>query len=86
MASETWVFSEEKAIEFHYMADKWLAFDNVPLTEFMRYVSVTVVDGPIDIDWQDRYGWTALTGTELENLIGEFVASFSRWDAKYRSE
>ena len=42
---------------------------NSPINEFMRLVGKAVVDGPVKIDWQDRYGWAQLTLLQFNSFM-----------------
>ncbi len=40
-----------------------------PINEFMHLVGKAVIDGPVRIDWGDRYGWAQLTLLQFNSFM-----------------
>ena len=89
MASETWVFSKEKFVTstvnlMPNTTDPMWAY-NESMVSVMAYLSAFVVDGPIDIDWQDRYGWTSLSMAQIHTLLDQASKVLSTWADEWTS-
>jgi hypothetical protein len=46
-----------------------------PINEFMHLVGKAVVDGPVPIDWTDRYGWSLLTLIQFNEFMQQADAA-----------
>ena len=73
---ERWIFDFSRLSETEIIG--WRAASDAPINEVMNLLRQRIVDGPIEIDWSDRYGWTQLTPNQLTDLIAQ--ASTALWD------
>jgi hypothetical protein len=74
--NEQWVFDFSTLTEAEITG--WRTAAEAPINDVMGLLKQRIVDGPIEIDWSDRYGWTQLTPNQLTDLISQ--ASAALWD------
>jgi hypothetical protein len=74
--NEQWVFDFSTLTETEIAG--WRTAADAPINEVMNLLKQRIVDGPVEIDWSDRYGWTQLTPNQLTDLIAQ--ASTALWD------
>ena len=60
-------------------------FDALSLADAVALIGQVVADGPVDVDWQDRYGWTILTCSQFTRLITETTEVIFACTLKYKS-
>ena len=65
--SERWEFDFSVLDEADLRAFASAAYS--PINEFMHLVGKSVVDGPVQIDWTDRYGWSLLTLIQFNEFM-----------------
>ncbi len=51
---------------------------DMSMAEFVSRIAPWVVSGPVDIDWSDRYGWTALSPDQFDDFIVQANAAMLR--------
>jgi hypothetical protein len=64
---ERWVFDFSVLDEADLRA--FASAARSPITEFMHLVGKAVTDGPVQIDWSDRYGWSQLTLIQFNEFM-----------------
>jgi hypothetical protein len=57
--NERWVFDFTRLSRADLEA--FVTAAHSPINEFMNLIGKAVTDGPVTIDWSDRYGWSQLT-------------------------
>ena len=79
--SPQWTFDRAKFFREYQPEDNALirGMTEAPAVEVMSYVGRFVADGPIDVDWADRYGWTVLSTKELILIRNAFLDAIENW-------
>lgn len=73
--STKWVFNFDiEGVAAAYQKHGAYTLD-MSMAELVSRVAPWVVSGPVDIDWSDRYGWTALTPRQFDDFITQANAA-----------
>ncbi len=72
---DRWLFDFTTLSEQDVMG--WRSAADEPINEVMNLLRKWIVDGPVQIDWLDRYGWTQLTPNQLKDLIDQANAALA---------
>lgn len=79
---DRWIFSLEK-----FMPEDLELFKNftqVSLNEVMAFLGRIIVDGPVEVDWSDRYGWTILSIPQMGQLFTQAMETINRWGDQWQ--
>ncbi len=81
--NERWLFDFSQLDEADLRA--FASAAHSPINEFMHLVGKSVIDGPVQIDWSDRYGWAQLTLIQFNEFMQQADASLRAFLNELRS-
>ena len=74
-----WIFDFDDPLPDMRLVTHW---DTLTMAEFMFIVLRHLVSGPVNIDLQDRYGWTAIPARMFSKLQADINKALAEWMKK----